>query len=581
MAESSVVVTMSDILDYGDIVSYTSGYLPQFSSSSVMTNTVCTLDSGLQTIGSLYTYGDSKIQPVNVTPSYPCRSKREDSFPTFSNNDTREDIELERSRNKTMNDRYIDSPAVRPKSIQRPAPPSDELSRSSEQYVARNRHTHTQANVNRGDVYMGPSIMSSTPVPSQSSHHPSQYNTRGLRQGPTIANTLRHDTNIEQPRYPSVPQQPCEIYRSVTSTHETAPEHTAIYTNTPPKFTGQGYNSSISQEVEGQMRYPRVSWQEQGEHTTGPQGLSGHTHWQRDTNTMTGFTRQINPHSVTGHVPIEQHTSSSGPVKRKEKEPQTFDGKFNFRDFIIHFERVASWNQWNKYEQAQQLIMCLRGSALKVLSDLTLSQVGDYDTLKGALVERFSPSGREFAYQCEFKSGRREDTESIVEFGERLRTLSSLAFPNSSGEEKNRALVNQFIEGLDTHDLKKHVQFNHPKTVDQAISSAIEFEAFTNKQVLRKPRSMAEETNQVHAVGSSESEIVNSDIGTLLLQEIQKLNKKLSAPPINPNINRRPGIRVPLSERTCYVCGEKGHLSYNCPKVNQPGGEEGQSQENL
>ncbi|XP_069106466.1 uncharacterized protein [Argopecten irradians] len=174
-----------------------------------------------------------------------------------------------------------------------------------------------------------------------------------------------------------------------------------------------------------------------------------HSSGQGSENSSQGYVRQETPMQVQGNS--SYYTGGSYNVKRKEKEPQSFDGKVNFRDFIIHFERVASWNQWNRYEQAQQLIMCLRGSALKVLSDLTLSQAGDYDILKDALLERFSPSGREFAYQCEFKSGRRENSESLMEFGDRLRTPSALAFPKSTGEEKDRCIVNQFIEVANTN----------------------------------------------------------------------------------------------------------------------------------
>lgn len=49
--------------------------------------------------------------------------------------------------------------------------------------------------------------------------------------------------------------------------------------------------------------------------------------------------------------------------------------------------------------------------------------------------------------------------------------------------------VEQFISGLGSQELKRYVQFSHPKSLDRAISLALEFESFEGSQdALRKPR---------------------------------------------------------------------------------------------
>ena len=47
----------------------------------------------------------------------------------------------------------------------------------------------------------------------------------------------------------------------------------------------------------------------------------------------------------------------------------------DFKDYILHFEQVAIWNKWSDTEKAQQLVMCLRGQAQNILSDLTLGKM--------------------------------------------------------------------------------------------------------------------------------------------------------------------------------------------------------------
>lgn len=42
--------------------------------------------------------------------------------------------------------------------------------------------------------------------------------------------------------------------------------------------------------------------------------------------------------------------------------------------------------------------------------------------------------------------------------------------------------VEQFVPGLRCHELKRYVQFSHPKTLDRAISLALEYGSFEGSQ---------------------------------------------------------------------------------------------------
>ena len=58
------------------------------------------------------------------------------------------------------------------------------------------------------------------------------------------------------------------------------------------------------------------------------------------------------------------------PLVRREKEPDKFDGRsVDWQDNIVHFEQTAHWNGWDDESKAQQLCMCLRGTAQKLLGD--------------------------------------------------------------------------------------------------------------------------------------------------------------------------------------------------------------------
>ncbi len=185
-------------------------------------------------------------------------------------------------------------------------------------------------------------------------------------------------------------------------------------------------------------------------------------------------------HNVTLDHSRAEHRESS---RRREKEPSEFDGvKSDWADYIIHFERVATWNNWNLSEKAIQLVMSLRGQAQRLITDLSADQLDNYDTLKDFLSRRYNPAERESAYRCEFRCRRRGKTENAPDFGYALRRLAGRAYPNTSMDAREEIIVDHFINGLGNLEIKRHVQFNHPRSLDQAISFAVEFEAFEGSQ---------------------------------------------------------------------------------------------------
>ncbi|XP_033731575.1 uncharacterized protein LOC117321218 [Pecten maximus] len=211
---------------------------------------------------------------------------------------------------------------------------------------------------------------------------------------------------------------------------------------------------------------------------------------------------------------------------RKSIIPQPYDGSSDFMQYLLQFERVVSWNRWTEWEATQQLLMVLRGPAQSVLGDISLQQSRDYCQLRNFLKERFAPSGREVAYKCQFKSRVRHEGEFLEKYSYELRRLAKLAFPLLSSRGREASQVDQFVAGLSNFDLQKHVQFQHPISLEAAVTAAIEFEAFEKEQgVVRKPRiyPMTSESEQSAAVGSN-----TKDIATLLLEGFDKLGKQLA-----------------------------------------------------
>lgn len=243
---------------------------------------------------------------------------------------------------------------------------------------------------------------------------------------------------------------------------------------------------------------------------------------------------------------------------RKQKEPDKFDGKsVAWQDYLVHFEQVSVWNGWSYAEQSQQLIMSLRGEAQKILGDLSQGQLRDYDALKSILGSRFSPKELIVAHRVEFRSRLRKADESPSDYGYALRRMGNLAFPDMSYADREIVILEQFMNGVGNIDIRSHVILHHPKTLENAISSATEFEAVKGQQLsITKPGS-------VHAVQSSQVKSPDELLSALKSLQIS-LNKLANT--------QRGGKRQTGKAIECYNCHEMGHIAKYCkaPKTNTP-----------
>lgn len=237
---------------------------------------------------------------------------------------------------------------------------------------------------------------------------------------------------------------------------------------------------------------------------------------------------------------------------------------------------MSLWNKWSESEKAAQLAMSLRGAAQRILGDLTRDQLTNDESLKSVLTQRFNPSERETAFRCEFRNRKRLSGETAADYGYSLKRLATRAFPTVPVSLRESIVVEQYINGLGRQELRRHVQFAHPTTLDRAISLALEFEAFEGVQNNTPHKPKDTEIQSVRALKATDesNNLENKRLSELekSLALMQKSIKKLTERD-NQNgriISRRTQDETRKKIVKCYNCNQTGHISKFCPKSQTP-----------
>ena len=277
-------------------------------------------------------------------------------------------------------------------------------------------------------------------------------------------------------------------------------------------------------------------------------------------------------------------TSSSS--RRKERIPEVFTGDdTELKEWLCTFDILSKLNGWSESDKGSNLASLLRGNALQVLDDLPTEERGDYNTIVDALKRRFEPEWRKGQKKQEFKDRIKRRNESMAEFGYSLRSLVKSAYPTMPFENREELAIEQLIEGLYNKEIKKHVLYGKPKSINQAIALAEEYECVETRFEGRKP-----EDGQVRAI-SQEEEGNEGDLRQLI-KDISEGQKQLVTPVMNqgpgyyqavhslyptevnmagyslcPRCGDEHGPQGCRAEfMRCHTCRKFGHLSKTCTK---------------
>ena len=250
------------------------------------------------------------------------------------------------------------------------------------------------------------------------------------------------------------------------------------------------------------------------------------------------------------------------------------------------FELVSTAKGWDADKQAAILPTLLRGKLVDHYVDLDVATKVDLQQQKTALMGKTGlaqdplTAGKSFIARCQ-RSG-----EKVADFASDLKKLFKQAYPEellTSG-----ILLQHFVTGLMPRISQQILLKGKPTKFEEAVMSAEGLEYALNfKHKSPDPTTQTDEINAVGKPHCSEDPKLITQVQQALDQmteRLESLETRLQLDcdgssyksPRNfrcrgPSNGTRGKSKLNQECRSCWECGELGHLQRNCPHLNYHG----------
>eukprot|EP00731_Ephydatia_muelleri_P006231 Em0003g479a len=256
--------------------------------------------------------------------------------------------------------------------------------------------------------------------------------------------------------------------------------------------------------------------------------------------------------------------------------PEVFNGASeaeagSFSDWLMHFESVATVNEWDEAAKLAWLKVRLTARAQKAFQRLPADAQADYEKAKKALLERFEPEAKKELFVAEFYSRRKKATEEWADFAEDLQNLAEKGFPDLDQTAREKLTLHQYLGQISNPQIAFSVKQSVPKSVAAAVTATLQMESYasigTSKvSKIGKVTAEAEELEGEEEFRIAGAQTREDRLLTMMQQmsgRLEAVEKAMSTErPITAN-------KVPGRQRKiiCWNCHQEGHIASRCPST--------------
>ena len=261
------------------------------------------------------------------------------------------------------------------------------------------------------------------------------------------------------------------------------------------------------------------------------------------------------------HLAMEDQQPAG--VKKPIIMPDIFQGDVedDWEEYKENFESCAEINGWDEATKCKFMSVRLKGNAYKVFKELDSAVKGNWGDLCDILEKRFKTVTQSQHYKTKFLSTTKSSGESLLDLGNRIRSLARKAYPKLDAIMRDELARDQFVRSLDDIEMTLKIRHQMPATLDDAIRMAIDWQ--TVEQDVRKGNDSAPKTSESSEACCAGIQPPEVPLYTMMKEMLTMMKE-----------DREDARRARVQNEStrsfrCYSCGSNQHLKRNCPQNKQ------------
>jgi len=289
---------------------------------------------------------------------------------------------------------------------------------------------------------------------------------------------------------------------------------------------------------------------------------------------------------ASGPPPTQPMQASSASVGAKSKHPflklQRYDGSESLETFLLKFQHLAAYLQWNEEDRFHHSYASLDGPAGQVLWELPPhATTADLEHLPQT---RFGTQLQAKSFKAKLRTRHRDKGESLQDLYRDISRLIHLAYPGVDNVLVTHVGIESFTAALNNPTLEYEVLKRELLSVEAAANYAIKLEAYLHSlsayatvSAERGGRQAQSRSRSVFAVTDEEDD--SADGTATLLKCIEQLEKQLACAAQGNHGARGSSSRKASSNKeagACHAAGRgkpvsaDGEATRNGPETRPP-----------
>ncbi len=203
------------------------------------------------------------------------------------------------------------------------------------------------------------------------------------------------------------------------------------------------------------------------------------------------FHREADYNDPPRGAPRVPHNSTPRLAKMDSYSGQGSESQEVFFDQV---EEYTALYGWDGQEACRQVRAHLKNTVLSYVKRVPFAP-RTWEELKALLLKRFQPRDLTATYKAQFRSRRRCNTQEIYSYMEALQRLADMAWPFMDHHAKEDLVVDQFLQGMESHELSVQVATSRCRRLETVLCIAQSLEAVHEEERHhsrgRKPSSQA------------------------------------------------------------------------------------------